>query len=373
MLDGYWSGVPSTSAQGRRFPYFLQRQYARYSSIPIAEAHARWLPLVPGLRRLGEAVLPRPLAAVNDFWACRLFDRWVAQGLTRCQTAGVIACEISALTTFSRARKRGLTTILDAPSFHHLTQDRVDGTRDSARLHRRIATVKDREIELADHILTVSELARQSYVRAGVPADRVHALELGADLDLFHPPADRERRKGRIRFVFAGAAIRRKGIDLLIAAFDRIATEGYAAELRLVGPPIETVPTSLSAGVQVIGTVDQTMLAEELRNADCLVLPSRHDSFGMVVPEALASGTPVLVSDMVGAQSLVTPGRTGWIVTTNDLNSLAAQMRWCAENLDAVRRMGPECRAAVQTATWPSYRKRLVDLLRTMVPANRQS
>ncbi len=55
----------------------------------------------------------------------------------------------------------------------------------------------------------------------------------------------------------------------------------------------------------------QPQLAAELRRADVLVLPSRNDSYAMVVAEALASGTPVIVSEMVGAKDLVTEGTNG--------------------------------------------------------------
>ena len=61
----------------------------------------------------------------------------------------------------------------DAPSIHHATQDRLHGTTDSPDLHRRIVAVKDAEIALADHVLTVSELARRTYLDAGVPPEKL--------------------------------------------------------------------------------------------------------------------------------------------------------------------------------------------------------
>jgi glycosyltransferase involved in cell wall biosynthesis len=304
-----------------------------------------------------------------DFWACRAFDAWAAVRLRNAGARAVIACEISALSTFRRARAQGMVTILDAPSIHHRAQDRLHGTLDSPALHRRIAAVKDAEIALADHILTVSELARQTYLEAGVPPEKVHALPLGADLDLF-APEPRPAPPADITFLFAGAAIHRKGFDLLLAAFARVTAAVPEARLRLVGPRGDSshlLERHAETPLTVTGPTDQQGLAAELRRADCLVLPSRNDSYGMVVAEALASGVPVLVSGMVGARDLVIEGRNGWVVPVEDVDALAGRMLWCARHPEEVRSLGPECRRSAEAATWPAYHRRLADLVGRLV------
>lgn len=374
MLAGYWSGVPAVAGAGRRLPAFLRRRFARYAPVPLDPARVRWFPWTPALRRSGDALLPAGAAAWNDFLACRLFDRWAASGLERSGAAAVIACEISALATFREARRLGLTTLLDAPSLHRATQDRLHGTGDPPRLHRRIAAVKDREIALADHVLTVSELARQTYLEAGVPPEKVHAVDLGADLELFAPatPAEAEEAgRDGFTFLFAGATIRRKGFDLLLQAFDRVAAAEPGARLRIAGPRGDLghlLDGRPPGPVAFLGPQTQGELAAELRRADLLVLPSRNDSYAMVVPEALASGLPVLISEMVGAKGLVSEGRTGWIVPVEDAGALAERMAWCVRHPDAVRALRPGCRRAAEAATWPAYARRFTGLLRGLFP-----
>jgi len=367
MLGGYWAGVPAVEGQARWVPRSLRTRFARYASVPLDPELARWFPWAPALRRTGDALLPAGAAAWTDFAACRLFDRWVARGLGRPRADAVLACEISALETFRAAKRRGLATLLDAPSLHHAAQDRLHGTTDSPGLHCRITRVKDEEIALADHVVTVSELARQTYLAAGVAAEKVHAVPLGADLALFSPdgagPQD-----GPLTFLYSGATIRRKGFDLLLAAFDRVA-ERRDARLRIVGPRGDL--GHLLAGrdpaqVTFLGPQAQPELAAELRRADVLVLPSRNDSYGMVVPEALASGAPVLVSEMVGAKDLITVGKTGWIVPVDDIAALAERMAWCLDHPQEVRAMRGDCRRAAESATWPAYHRRFVELMRTV-------
>jgi glycosyltransferase involved in cell wall biosynthesis len=368
-LAGYWSGVPAVAEQARRVPARLRSRFARYAPVPLDPRLTRWFPWTPALRRAGDSLLPAGGAARIDFAACRLFDRWVARGLSGSGADAVIACEISALATFREARRRGIATLLDAPSIHHAAQDRLHGTTDPPRLHRWIVAVKDAEIALADQILTVSELARQTYVDAGVPPEKVHALPLGADLELFSP-AGAGRESADFIFLFSGATIHRKGFDLLLEAFDRMRAAAPAARLRLAGPRGDSahlLDRRGTEGIDVLGPMPQPALAAELRRADVLVLPSRNDSYGMVVAEALASGTPVLVSEMVGAKDLVTEGETGWIVPVDDAAALTRRMAWCAAHPDAVRALRADCRRAAESATWPAYHRRFVDLLRAIL------
>ena len=343
LLAGYWSGVPASG-------------FRRYGPVSLDPARTAWFPWTPALRRIG----PRA-----DFAACRLFDRWAARRLEKAGATAiaVIACEISALETFREAKRLGMVTLLDAPSIHHTAQDRLHGTTDSADLHRRIVTVKDAEIALAEHVLTVSELARRTYLEAGVPPEKVHAVPLGADLELFSP--DGIQKSGPLTFLFAGATIRRKGFDLLVEAFERVRLEIPGVKLRIVGPRGD-LGHLLNPHIDFLGPVTQPELAAELRRADVLVLPSRNDSYAMVVAEALASGTPALVSEMVGAKDLVTEGKTGWIVPVEDVAALAERMVWCAHHPEEVRGLGPDCRQAAEGATWPAYHRRLVELVRSL-------
>ncbi|HZF08590.1 MAG TPA: glycosyltransferase family 4 protein [Thermoanaerobaculia bacterium] len=377
LLAGYWAGVPALAEQVARVPTFLRRRLGRYDPVPLDPARVVWHPETPALRRLGDRLLPQRGAARVDLWACRRFDRWAARRLAHRPAESpeapdaVLACEISALTTFAAARRLGMTTILDAPSLHHRAQDRLHGTTDSPSLHRRVTRVKDLEIELADHILTVSELARETYLEAGVAPERVHAVMLGADIGLFTPaPPGTAEKRGDLVFLFCGATIHRKGFDLLLDAFERVRAAEPGVRLRIVGPRGDAFGrlAGRTAGISVTGPVAQRELADELRQADCLVLPSRNDSYGMVVAEALASGIPVLISDMVGAKALVEPGRNGWIVPAGDATALAERMLGCARNRDAVRGMREACRRSAEAATWPAYRRRFVELVRGLVP-----
>jgi len=371
MLAGYWAGVPAVERHRRWVPDRLWRRFVRYAPVPLPAPRVRWVPWVPALRRLGDMALPSRLAAWTDFLACRLFDRWAAARL-RPRTAGaVVACEISALATFRKARRLGMVTVLDAAATHHCTQDRLHGFAEPAALHRRITAVKDAEIALADHVLTVSDLARRSYLEAGVPPERVHRVTLGVDVDLFASPAEeRAEATAGTTFVFAGAASRIKGLDLLLEAFARVRDAEPGARLLVIGPAGDAsslLGPPAPTGVTVLGTLSQADLAARLRAADCLVLPSRNESFGMVVPEALAAGLPVLVSDRAGAAALIQDDQNGWVVPAGDAGALTRRMLHAAGSREELRRMREACRRSAAACGWPAYGDRLSSLLRTLL------
>jgi glycosyltransferase involved in cell wall biosynthesis len=375
MLAAYWAGVPSRPRQLDAFPDWIVRRLPHYAPIDVPDSRARWLPRAVVLRRLAR-VLPERLEQAVDLFACRAFDRQVAGQLAGSGAAAVLACEISALDTFRAAKKLAMTTVLDAASVHHAVQDRVAPAREPAWLHDRIVAVKQAEVALADHVLTVSEFARAGYLDAGVPEARVHAVPLGADTRLFSPgAAPTSERSAPFTFLFVGATLRRKGIDILFDAFARLRERSPGkARLLVVGPRGDThelLDGGHSDTIAVYPKRAQTELRDVYRTADCLVLPSRHESFGMTVIEALACGLPAIVSEMVGAREAIDEGVSGWIVPVADAEALAKRMAWCVENRAALGAMRPAARAAAERYDWDRYAKRLTEVMTSILSERR--
>ena len=367
MLVAYWAGVPSRESQQRSIPDWIRRRLHRYAPVYLPDERARWLPVAVVLRRLGR-VMPKGVEHAIDFFACRAFDWQVAGQLGGADASAVVACEISALDTFRAAKKLGMKTILDAASVHYAVQDCVTPVAEAGWLHERIVGVKQAEISLADHVLTVSEMARAGYVEAGVPASRVHAVALGADTRLFDPGADGARDlSGPCTFLFVGATIHRKGIDVLLDAFGAVQRKlPGRARLVVVGQRGDSHALLERPGigdVVVRPAVAQSELLEMYRGADCFVLPSRHDSFGMAVLEAMACGLPAIVSELVGAREAIKEGRSGWVVPLADAPALAERMVWCVENRAALVAMRPAARAAAERYGWDRYGERLTGVV----------
>ncbi|MGI8803739.1 MAG: lysylphosphatidylglycerol synthase domain-containing protein [Solirubrobacteraceae bacterium] len=155
-----------------------------------------------------------------------------------------------------------------------------------------------------------------------------------------------------LRLVFVGASVERKGLGVLLRAFEAL-REHLPVELTVVGATeAEIAPLLLERrGVTALGKVDDAGKAACLRAADVLVAPSLGgESFGMVLTEAFAAGIPVVASRIPGYVDVVHDGVDGLLVAPGDAAALASVLRDLA--LDP-RRREAMARAAVDQA--PRY------------------
>lgn len=327
----------------------------------------RWqLPICPVWRKLVAPIIPARARRRAYSQMMRMFDAIVASRLPRIRIDAVVAYEGSALHTFLAARRLGIACILDAANLHHSFQDKwVAGANTASDIAE-----KDREIELADLVITCSSLARDSYIDAGLPEDKVRAVRLGVDLSLFRHlraasgvPA---YRTGPVVFCNAGLLDRRKGMDLIASACRSLVTAGHSFQFVLAGSTTGVEPSLLQDLAQLT-LIRRRMPQENIpafySEADVFVLPSRCDSFGMVVPEALACGLPVIVSDNVGARDMVQEGVNGWVVPAGSVRALADRMEWCAKNPQAVRAMARAARVSAEARGWTQYRDEVAEVV----------
>jgi glycosyltransferase involved in cell wall biosynthesis len=169
---------------------------------------------------------------------------------------------------------------------------------------------------------------------------------------------------GNVRFAFVGHVDYRKGADVLRKAAEALTSRNAPCELSVYGNYTSDIRFSGLSNVKSHGWIPQEQLAAELTKHDVLVLPSRHDSFGMVVAEAMACGLPVIVSDHVGAKEMVVPQANGLIVAADDPAALIRAMSWFIDHREQIPEMIPAARAAAERYSWPAYRQRAVELLR---------
>ncbi len=133
-------------------------------------------------------------------------------------------------------------------------------------------------------------------------------------------------------FLFVGRLVDAKAPALLIDAFDKVRETAPSARLVVAGDgplrtALETDARVRGMNVSFEGHVSSDNLIDLYGKADCFVLPSIYEPYGVVVQEAMAAGLPAIVSDRVGsAADLVVDGATGYVVPVGDVEALARRM-----------------------------------------------
>jgi phosphatidyl-myo-inositol alpha-mannosyltransferase len=177
-------------------------------------------------------------------------------------------------------------------------------------------------------------------------------------------PAPRRRAPGEpLRIAFVGQAVERKGLPVLLRAFEALRSQ-VPAELIVVGSTADELAPLLVEpdGITALGRVDDAAKVAALRNADLLCAPSLGgESFGMVLTEAFAAGTPVVASDIAGYRAVVTDGRDGVLVPRGDATRLAETLRDLALDPARIARLGEAAGESAQRYTWPRVVAQLVE------------
>ena len=158
-----------------------------------------------------------------------------------------------------------------------------------------------------------------------------------SDLDRFaRASVGRDRDSRRRVFLFCGSLSLRKGVDLVARAFLGLAREVPEVRLRIVGDgelrdSLRRMLEPVSEQVEFTGFTSWDRLPVVYSDADVLCVPSRYDGWGLVVPEGLAAGLPVIASDRMGAAlDLIVNGVNGWLTPAGDEEAVFAAMREAA-------------------------------------------
>jgi D-inositol-3-phosphate glycosyltransferase len=234
-------------------------------------------------------------------------------------------------------------------SFHTLARvkNAARGPGDAPEPLLRVAA-EDRIVADAHAVIApTSEEAATLQHAYRAPGGRVHVVEPGVDLDVFHPDgdrlADRQALGGGRIVLFAGRLQPLKAPDMAVrtlAALDAIlGDDPVPARLVIVGGPSgdptgPAAPDGLQALARSLGVADrvavlaprpQAELAALYRAADAVLVPSRSESFGLVALEAQACGTPVVASTAGGLVHAVGPG-AGTMVSERRPEAFAAAL-----------------------------------------------
>lgn len=220
-------------------------------------------------------------------------------------------------------------------------------------------------LNAASRMIATSALEKAELLADGFPADRVLLRYNGIDRQEFRklPPRGAFRERAGIcaderYIIFLGRLIPRKGADLLIEALPQI--DGEKTKLVIAGPEGEVgYLTFLHAKARALGVEHRVLFTgplygddkkAALADASVFALPSRYENFGNAAAEAIACGTPAIVSDRCGIAPLI-DHRAG-LVTSYDSGAVARTLKDLLEDASLYQRLKAGCPQVADEISW---------------------
>ncbi len=299
-----------------RYTAALLRELATRSDVDVtvtaftARGQAALRAAVPaGIRVLGG---PVPARALRKLW-----QRWGWPPTELLATGADVLHATNFVLPPSR-RARGVVTVHDLAFL-----DRPDYL---AAPQRDLPDLVAHSVARAAVVCTPSgAVAEQVVRRLGIPAQRIVVTPLGVDRSwLAAAPTEALRTALGLPpryLLFVGAAQPRKGLDVLLEAH---ASQPGLAPLVLAGPAGWGPAPVTSPRVRTVGYLDEADLRCVVAGATVLVLPSRDEGFGLPVLETMATGVPVVCSDLPALREIA--GGLATLVPPEDPAALAAAL-----------------------------------------------
>jgi glycosyltransferase involved in cell wall biosynthesis len=218
---------------------------------------------------------------------------------------------------------------------HRCYRGSIIGSTAVARMisvHRKRRTwVKD-----VNRFITLSQFARRIFTEAGFPAER-----LDVKPNFIEDPGE-PREEQRTAVLFVGRLSQEKGVKVLI---DASARYHFAVRIAGDGPEAKALQSCSHREVNFLGQLPRPDVLNEMRRAIAVVIPSLwYEGFPMVILEAFASGTPVIVSRLGALTEIVDDGVNGFHVTAGDADELGRCIKKIIDDHALTERVGRSAR-----------------------------
>ena len=229
-------------------------------------------------------------------------------------------------------------------------------------LDKRVAETFGEEAKKADIHIVASSFSKQAAIFNGIPEDHIIVAPYGVDNKAFHPW--KRDYNHRLKILFVGEINQRKGIYQILEAAKQLQPKGI--EFNLIGTGRELAPElykSYEPYVNFLGRVSFEKLQEMFGTSHIFIFPSMGEGFGLVIPEALSSGLPVIASSNCSGPDIIQDGYNGFVIESGSTEQLIEKIKWFMENMDKLPEMQENAIKSVRDMTWEAYEKNLITQL----------
>ncbi|MCI0770288.1 MAG: glycosyltransferase [Chloroflexi bacterium] len=261
-------------------------------------------------------------------------------------------------------------------TFHTLAKTKLRARAGEQESEVRV-NIERTVMQRADGLVVSTEMEKDDLVKLYQASRcRIKVVPAGVDLELFYPRGkDDAKQKLGIQenrvILYVGRIEPLKGIDILLKAV-ALLEDPADTRLVIVGGSLEddlelerlkglSETLGIQEKVTFTGSVPQGILPDFYSAADVFVLPSYYESFGLVALEAMACGTPVVVSRVGGLKTFIKQGETGYLIPWRCPEPFAQRLDILMANPDLKESMGKAARAQALEMSWSGVADRLLD------------
>lgn len=213
-------------------------------------------------------------------------------------------------------------------------------------------------IHRAVRIRVVSERIKNSLIERGVSSEKITVLPVQSDMQTFFEVGERRICivPDEVKFLYVGRFAQEKNLHFLIRAFAQAKSEGMKGTLSLLGsgptkPSLESEIQRLKVSQSVYFLPWSNDVAKVMGAADVLCLSSLHEGYAMVLHEAMASGLPLITTDVGCAGDVARDGKEGFVVPVCDTVKYAEAFKKLSRDQVLREQYGRSAYARIQTRT----------------------
>ncbi|MBW4496718.1 MAG: glycosyltransferase family 4 protein [Oscillatoria princeps RMCB-10] len=309
--------------------------------------------------------VPRLLKGERNLqlWFHERFDR-AARNFISTESELFVGWSSLCLDSLRRAKELGALAVVDRGSCHMAYQTQImqeEYERWGMKFTATHSGVYERELQEyaeADRIAIPSLFVKRTFLERGVPESKLIHVPYGTSLKQFYPVP---KEDNIFRIIHCGGITLRKGVQYLLQAFYELKLPG--AELWLVGRvcPDFFLSQYKSDSIIIKSKQHQNKLRWFYSQCSVLCLASIEDGFGMVIPQAMACGLPVIHTTNTGGEDIVRAGVDGFSVPIRDVEALKEKILFFYENPDRLADMGKNALVqARKSLSWDDYGEKMV-------------
>ena len=349
-----------------KYGFFFEALGRRFSLLPVVDSElrgpGRWRHILaafhPNLQLWRERYYQSPGAFTSR-------SRQAARSLRSLQARADVILQVGAL--FDAGYQSPLPTVLYTDYTAQLSAKKPEAGRSpfNARVRCQLVSMEQRVFQNSAFICTRSLQTKHSIVEDyHIEPERVHVVGGGVNFRrLPHRPQNRSAETSPT-VLFIGKEFYRKGGDLLLEAFGAVHAEMPQARLIMVTGETGARGESIKGVEFVRPTWMREDIARLYRSADIFVLPSRLETWGDVLLEAMAFGLPCIGANSDAMAEIIDQDSSGILVPPGNVPALTSALKKLIKDSGLRKRLGDQGRNQVQTEfTWDRVVERMAPII----------